>query len=213
MIAQYVRFPTVRSSLSLEGELCLPESSAPVPGVVVAHPHPQRGGSMDSNVVLAVCMGAQRAGLATLRFNFRGVGNSEGASTASTEEVGDILGALAFLEAQPGVSTIGLAGYSFGARMCFAALTASPQIKALLTVAPPLREHLPADQRPTIPFHALVGDRDGLVSEGIERYASYLPDPTGLQVVPGTDHFWWGFEEILVDASEKFFAEHLSAAR
>lgn len=196
----------------LEGELWLPESTPPVAGVVVAHPHPQRGGSMDNNVVVAVCEGLTRAGIAALRFNFRGVGQSEGTSSAGSEEPGDLLGALAFLAAQAEIDAqqIGLAGYSFGARMCFAVVPRAPQLKALLAIAAPLREPLPAAEHPVCPFLALVGDRDGLVAQGVERYASYLPHPARLQIVAGPDHFWWGFEPTLIAATETFFATHLT---
>lgn len=167
---------------------------------------------MDSNVVLAVCEGLNRAGIAALRFNFRGVGGSEGISSGGPQEVADVLGALTFMAAQDEIEAerIGLAGYSFGARMCLAGVPSVPQVKALLTVAAPLREPLPTAEYPTCPFLALVGDHDALVAQGIERYASYLPDPTSLQVVEGPDHFWWGFEPILVSATESFFATHLN---
>jgi len=166
---------------------------------------------MDSNVVMAVCDGLIQAGIAALRFNFRGVGQSEGQSSGGAQEVADLLGALNFLAEQDEIDPdrIGLAGYSFGARMCFAAIPSAPGIKALLTVAAPLREPLPASEHPICPFLALVGDHDALVAQGIERYASYLPDPDGLQVVEGPDHFWWGFEPILVAATDTFFASHL----
>ena len=198
---------------SLEGELWLPNTLQPGPGVVVAHPHPQRGGNMDNNVVMAICTGLQRAGVASLRFNFRGVGHSGGKSVGGSVEVTDVLGALAFLETQPRVlpSAIGLAGYSFGARMSLAAVAGTDSIQALLCVAPPLREALPWDQHPSCPFLSLVGDRDGLVADGTDRYASFLPDPESLRVVAGTDHFWWGYEDILIDATQEFFAQHLVA--
>ena len=167
---------------------------------------------MDSNVVMAVCDGLNRAGIAALRFNFRGVGGSEGTSSGGPQEVADVLGALAFMAGQDEIDAdrIGLAGYSFGARMCFATIPSAPQLKALLTVAAPLREPLPAAEYPTCPFLALVGDHDALVAQGVERYASYLPNPGSLQVVAGPDHFWWGFEPVLVSATESFFAPLLS---
>jgi hypothetical protein len=195
----------------LAGELWLPPGARPFAGVVVTHPHPQRGGNMDNNVVMALCTGLQRAGIAALRFNFRGVGKSQGVSSGGTEEIPDVLGALAFLAEQPEIrgERVGLAGYSFGARMSLAALPQAPTIRALLAVAPPLREALPAAERPTCPFLALVGDRDGLVAEGVERYAGYLPKPEQLRVVAGTDHFWWGFEDVIIESAQAFFAQHL----
>jgi len=197
----------------LEGELWLPDGDGQTAGVVVAHPHPQRGGTMDSNVVVALCQGLREVGIAFLRFNFRGVGRSEGTYGGGADEVFDVLGALDLLAAQPRVASgrLGLAGYSFGARTSLAVMAHRPPIAALLCVAPPLREPLPADQQPSCPFLVLVGDRDGNVADGVERYASRLPDPSQLRVVPGTDHFWWGHEAVLVDAARQFFSEALSA--
>lgn len=229
MASVRVRFPAAGEAPPLlEGELWLPGVGDPIspslnlpprgggdlPGVVVAHPHPQRGGSMNSNVVMALCHGLQAAGIAWLRFNFRGVGQSEGEYGGGVDETADVLGALAFLAAQPGISPerIGLTGYSFGARVSLSVAAEAPRVRALLCVAPPLREPLPTDQYPRCPFFAFVGDRDGLVAGGVERYASYLPDPQRLQVVRGADHFWQGFEPVLVDAAHRFFTEALLAS-
>jgi len=175
---------------------------------------------MDNNVVMALGQGLQQAGIAWLRFNFRGVGRSEGEHGGGAEEPSDILGALAFLAAQPGIDVdrVGLAGYSFGARVSLATVGRTPagegpSVRALLCVAPPLQEPLPAEGRPTCPFVVLVGDRDGVLSQGAERYSSFLPDPQSLRVVPGTDHFWRGFEPILVDAARDFFSETLAPGK
>jgi hypothetical protein len=198
----------------LDGELWLPDTGDPVAGVVVTHPHPLRGGSMDNNVVIALCQGLQAAGIASLRFDFRGVRRSEGGYGEGVDEVSDVLGALSYLAEQPQIASdrIGLAGYSFGARVSLAAAPKTPQIRALLCVAPPLREQLPADAQPACPLLVMVGDRDGVLAEGAERYASYLPSPQVLRVVPGTDHFWRGFEPVLTDAAREFFAACLSGS-
>jgi len=210
MSVQTVRFPAAGAEPPvLEGELWTPDRDVSVPGVVVAHPHPQRGGSMQSNVVMALCEGLHVAGIASLRFNFRGVGGSEGEYDDGVGERQDVLGALAYLAEQPGIAagSMGLAGYSFGARVSQAVASEAPHVRALLSVAPPLREPVSVP----CPFVVLVGDLDQNLAEGAERYGSYLPDPGRLQVVHGTDHFWRGFESVLVDAAQRFFAEVLAA--
>jgi len=215
MAADRVRFPADGADAPvLEGELLVPDGQTSVAGVVVAHPHPQRGGSMDNNVVWAICEGLMAAGIASLRFNFRGVGRSEGRYGAGDDERFDMLGALAFLAQQPGIddTRIGLAGYSFGARVSLATVSDAPQVKALLCVAPPLQEPIPPARQPSCPFLVIVGDRDQNVSGGVDRYASFLPDPQVLRVVEGTDHFWQGYESVLVDASQRFFEDALPAA-
>lgn len=167
---------------------------------------------MQSNVVVALCQGLAAAGIASLHFNFRGVGGSEGRYGDGVDEKLDVLGALAFLAEQPevGGDRIGLAGYSFGARVSLATVGEAPQVRALLCVAPPLREPLSPESLPC-PYPVLVGDQDGNLSDGVERYASCLPDPSRLRVVSGTDHFWWGFEPVLADAAQRFFSEALRA--
>src|SRR6185295_8845408 len=96
----------------LEGRLAVPAGATR--GAVVCHPHPQYGGTMDNNVVVAVTDALRAAGLATLRFNFRGVGSSEGRHGGGAAEVGDAHAALAHLRAA-GIEDVALVGYSFGA--------------------------------------------------------------------------------------------------
>ena len=87
--------------LSLEGLLANPGANAPA--AVVCHPHPAYGGSMFNNVVDAILAAMWQAGYATLRFNFRGVGASEGEHDGGPGEVDDAVAAMAFVLAQPGV--------------------------------------------------------------------------------------------------------------
>ena len=91
------------------------------PGAVICHPHPMYGGSMDNNVVEAIIAAMWRRGYATLRFNFRGVGASEGEYDGGEGEAEDARAAVEFLAAQPDIDrgAIALAGYSFGAAGCF----------------------------------------------------------------------------------------------
>jgi alpha/beta superfamily hydrolase len=162
---------------------------------------------MDSNVVVALCQGLYAAGIASLRFNFRGVGRSEGTHDKGVGEEDDVLGALAFLGAHAGINpaSIGLAGYSFGARVSLAMARRAPAVRALLCVAPPLPEPLAPDGAPTCPLLVLVGDRDQNLAGGADRYAACLPQGAELRVASGTDHFWWGYEPILVDSAREFF--------
>jgi len=89
--------------LTLEGLLANPGANAPA--AVVCHPHPLYGGSMYNNVVDAILAAMWQAGYATLRFNFRGVGASEGEHDGGPGEVDDAVAAMTYLLAQPGVLT------------------------------------------------------------------------------------------------------------
>jgi hypothetical protein len=139
MKEQSVTFPS--GSLKLEGLLAKPEGDAVARGGVVCHPHPLYGGSMYNNVVDAVLAAMWKKQWATLRFNFRGVGASEGEHDGGAGEADDAAAAVAFLAGQTGVQKDGvvLAGYSFGS---IAAMTAAPKISglsALVLVALPLK--------------------------------------------------------------------------
>ena len=139
MKEQSVTFPS--GSLTLEGLLAKPEGDAAARGGVVCHPHPLYGGSMYNNVVDAVLAAMWKKRWATLRFNFRGVGASEGEHDGGAGEADDAAAAVAFLAGQPGIQKDGavLAGYSFGS---IAAMTAAPKISglgALVLVALPLK--------------------------------------------------------------------------
>src|ERR1700730_755609 len=139
MKEQRVTFPS--GSLTLEGLLAKPDGDRAVRGVVVCHPHPLYGGSMYNNVVDAVLAAMWKKEWATLRFNFRGVGESEGEHGDGAGEAEDAAAAIAFITSQPGVQRDGavLAGYSFGS---VAAMTAAPKINnlgGLVLVAPPIK--------------------------------------------------------------------------
>ncbi len=73
-----------------------------LPAAVVCHPHPAHGGSMHSKVVHAIARALDRAGHPTLRFNFRGVGRSEGTYSGWNEEIGDLQAAAAFARERTG---------------------------------------------------------------------------------------------------------------
>jgi len=129
---------TFRSGdLTLEGLLANPGGNAPA--VVVCHPHPLYGGSMYNNVVDAVLAAMWQAGYATLRFNFRGVGASDGEHDGGPGEVDDAVAAMAFLLAQPGVRREGaiMAGYSFGAMVAVTAGYARADVARIVAVALP----------------------------------------------------------------------------
>src|SRR5271156_829070 len=118
------------SDLTLEGMIASPDGAGPHRAAVVCHPHPLYGGSMYNNVVDAVLEALHARGFATLRFNFRGVGQSEGEFDNGKGEADDAVAAIRFLTAQKGVraDSAVLAGYSFGA---MTAVRAAPSVEAV----------------------------------------------------------------------------------
>src|SRR5207249_1044048 len=105
---QRVRFPS--GAASLEGRLSIPAAAARA--AVVCHPHPQYGGEMDNSIVIATAGALRRRGIATLRFNFRGVGRSEGRYGQGIGELEDAIAAVERLRDELPNVTIALGGYS-----------------------------------------------------------------------------------------------------
>src|SRR3989442_3668137 len=136
MISEQPLTVTVGGDLSLEARLALPAS--PKAGVVICHPHPLYGGDMDNPVVVRVQEVCADLDLATLRFNFRGVGGSGGSHGGGVGELEDAAAALDALEKAMGGGLLAIAGYSFGARG--AALLGCPDARlgGLVLIAPPL---------------------------------------------------------------------------
>jgi uncharacterized protein len=104
---------------TLDGRLAQP--IAPRAGVVLCHPHPAFGGSMEHDLIVALARGLAVKGYATLRFDFRGVGRSTGTPTGGDREGEDVLAAADFLRGR-GIAPLCLAGYSFGAAAALDAL-------------------------------------------------------------------------------------------
>lgn len=165
-------------------------------GVVVSHPHPQMGGSMRNNVVEALAEVFFENGYATLRFNFRGVGRSEGRYDEGNGEQDDLIAAVSFLESE-GKRKIVLAGYSFGAWITTGMLDRSPDISDVVLVSPPI-DFLDFDWSGSAGRIGLVicGDRDQFCPlDSLKR----LVDSIGcrLEVVRGADHFYFMMEKVL----------------
>ena len=130
-----ITFPC--GDLTLEGLLTLTEGEA-AGAAVVCHPHPLYGGSMYNNVVEAVLDALWQRQFATLRFNFRGVGDSEGEYGGGQGELDDARAAVAFLAGKAAVRSVMLAGYSFGASVSLRAGLTDPGVNRLVLVALPV---------------------------------------------------------------------------
>jgi alpha/beta superfamily hydrolase len=178
---------------ALEGALALLPAAAA--GVVVCHPHPLYGGDMDSPVVLTATQAGARANLATLRFNFRGVGGSGGAWDEGRGEQDDVRMALSHLRGllRP-PARIALAGYSFGAAMAAAVAAGGESLAGLALIAPPLaRLGLPAAP-PAVdgPLLVVAGSADTYCpADALASLAAAWPLAT-VTVIDGADHFFFG---------------------
>lgn len=222
---QPVTFPAAgEDGPLLEGELTLPERAdrdALVPGVVICHPNPLMGGTMHNRVVLALRQRLRELGMATLIFNFRGVGASQGTGGGGQACADDVLGALSFLRAQPAVdgSRVGIAGYSFGAAMALRGLGRDPLVPACVAIGFPTGldpvniaefAYLQDIERPLL-FAVGTDDRYSsipntrLLIEHYELKARLLP-------IEGADHFYTEAQDLatMASAAARFLAAELT---
>jgi alpha/beta superfamily hydrolase len=209
MIENRVKFPC--SDLVLEGMTTVPESKGPFPGVVVCHPHPQYGGEMNNNVVVPVCQALAQASIASLRFNFRGVGASQGKFADGVGEREDIAAAISYLSTLEAVDKerIGLCGYSFGGAVSLEVAPADERVKALALVSPEISTYVPLKQY-TKPKLIVCGGADQFVSIiSLQRLAEELPPPNDFELVSGADHFWAGYEDKVAARIAAFFVNTL----
>lgn len=163
---------------------------------VVCHPHPQHGGTMENKVVSTLVRVYRELGVDTVRFNFRGVGKSEGQFDRAVGEVDDLLAVQAWVDAQrPGARQL-LAGFSFGSAVAAACVyRASVAIDHLTLVAPPV-ERYDYDRDGSFPCPVCVvqgGADDVVVPEGVfEWYKHQLASPRRLLRYDDAGHFFHG---------------------
>ena len=197
--------------LTLEGCLQMAQS-VPAPGIVVCHPHPLYGGDMRNNVVETLCQAAVGAGACALRFNFRGVGGSEGTHDHGRGEVDDARAALDYLRGLPEVDPhrLVLAGYSFGAAVALAA--ADDQLRGLIAVSCPTTDSSGSSARPSCPVLFVSGDRDEYSHpDQLQRLAREIGPQAEVVIHAGVDHFWWGSDDRLSQTVAGFLERVLGA--
>ena len=194
--------------LTPEGILNLPDGEGPFAAVVVCHPHPLYGGDMNNNVVLAVCRALADEGIASLRFNFRGVGRSQGQYDHGIGEQNDALAAVSFIASQEAVGeSLGIAGYSFGAGIALRVAQREERIAAVAAISPgPGMLDLEPNLYDVRPILFVQGSRDTFLSpEKFQSSVESFAPPREVRVIPGADHFWLGREKELSEMVASFF--------
>jgi uncharacterized protein len=184
----------------------MPADSAGAPGVVICHPHPQYGGSMNNNVVLGVEAALADADFNTLRFNFRGVGRSRGAFGGGDGERDDVTRAVDFLAADSSVGSVFVIGYSFGAAVGLQAALDDDRVTAMVGIA------LPTAMDPCAflidnkkPLLLIAGSQDEFCDT--EAIRPFIKNPADrLEIIPGADHFFLGHETRLGELTLAFLS-------
>ena len=181
-------------AVMLEGRFAV--QAAVKAGVALCHPHPLYGGDMENPVVVRAAEVCQEAGLATLRFDFRGVGTSTGTFDEGRGEQDDLGAALDHLAgALPAGAAVAAAGYSFGAAVAARVAMRRP-LAGLALIAPPLAMPALADLGNLAAFEGpllvVAGTADQYCPlDALERLARAVPRTT-VRTVDGADHFFFG---------------------
>jgi len=193
------RFPTERSALMLAGPAGDLECVCDVPDdhdirpatIVICHPHPQHGGSMQNKVVTILERSMRELGLRTVRFNFRGVGASEGEFDDGDGETNDLLAVVEWVQRTRPSDELWLGGFSFGAYVSLKAAQ-SLQLGQLISIAPPVgRYEFSELPHPGCPWLVVQGDRDELVDiDQVRSWAATLEPEPNLAVMELADHFF-----------------------
>jgi uncharacterized protein len=171
-------------------------------GAVVSHPHPLYGGTMHNNVVRSVAHAYQDEGYSTLRFNFRGVENSEGDFGNGIGEQDDVKAALKAL----GKKHMDLAGYSFGAWVNALGLKKFEEARRLIMLSPPVSfiDFSFLEYSPKIQL-VICGSRDEIAEyKKVEKMLPKWNDHAVFRVIQGADHFYSGHEDELINIIGEF---------
>lgn len=192
--------------LSLDGRIAIPPGAERA--AVVCHPHPQYGGDMDNPVVVTAARALVDRGVAALRFNFRGVGASEGSYSGTFADVDDARAAVALVRERLPGAALALGGYSFGAMVALTAGHDHPEVERLFAIAlPATMFDTSAIVGSTKPKLFLLGDRDAYCPfDALDRLVKTLAGENTLVKLSGADHFLAGFGQPIGEAVADFVA-------
>jgi alpha/beta superfamily hydrolase len=174
-----------------------PDEGAPI--ALVLHPHPRYGGTMNNKVVYGVYQVFAERGFSVLRFNFRGVGRSQGVYDGGAGELSDAAAALDWLQSvDASAKGCWIAGFSFGAWISMQLLMRRPEVSGFISISPPANLFDFSFLAPC-PSSGLIvhGTQDDLVPEAsVAKLAQRLSQQRGIaieyQKIKGATHFYEG---------------------
>ena len=192
------------------------EAGSNNPIAIILHPHPQFGGTMNNQVVYHLYYLFVERGFSVLRFNFRGVGRSQGYFDNGPGELSDAASALDWLQLQnPDARSCWIAGVSFGTWIAMQLLMRRPEIDGFICVAPPANLYDFSFLAPC-PSSGLIvhGDKDAVVPhKDVSGLVDKLKTQKGivivLKVVPGANHFFDGMIEPLMQSVSGYLDKRL----
>ena len=194
-------------ALQVEGILHHPGGKN-LPAAVICHPHSLYGGSMDVSVVVSIARTLAQRGVMAFRFNFRGVGRSEGEFGKGLAELNDVAGAVDILLQEESVDEgrLYLVGYSFGAWVGLHHAEHDPRIRGVVAIGLPMWQledgFLTSYTKPKL---FIAGENDSICPpDMLRRFVEGLPPPKEMRILQGTDHFLMGREREVAEAVADF---------
>ena len=174
-----------------------PGKSPTAPIALILHPHPQHGGTMNNKVVYNTYQAFTQRDFATMRFNFRGIGKSQGSYDRGEGELADAASALDWMQSlNPNCRSVWVAGFSFGAWIGMQLLMRRPEIDTFISIAPPANL-LDFNFLAPCPTSGMIihGAADTLVPEpAVSKLVQKLSHQRGITIdyrlIPGASHFF-----------------------
>jgi uncharacterized protein len=193
------------------------DPSAPI--ALILHPNPQQGGSMNNKVVFSLFNSFVRQGFSVLRFNFRGVGRSQGVFDRGEGELSDAASALDWMQTyNPNARYCWVAGFSFGAWIGMQLLMRRPEVTGFVSIAPPANTYDFTFLAPC-PSSGLVvqGDQDEQVPEpSVQKLVNKLQAQRDIvityDVVPGASHFFADHVDHMQASVDRYMTKALADA-
>lgn len=193
-----------------------PATAPNAPIALILHPHPQFGGTMNNKVVYYLYHSFARMGFGVLRFNFRGVGRSEGRFDNGIGELSDAAAALDWLQTlNKDASSCWVAGFSFGAWISMQLLMRRPEIEGFLSISPPANMYDFSFLAPC-PSSGLIvqGTEDEIVTESsVQKLAEKLQSQKAIKVdyhrIEGANHFYEKHMDSLVQKIDTYLKMRL----
>jgi alpha/beta superfamily hydrolase len=195
-----------------------PKKNAPI--AIVLHPHPQFGGTMNHQIIYQLYYAFVHRGFAAIRFNFRGVGRSQGSFDHGQGELSDAASALDWAQSiNPEARSCWIAGFSFGAWIGMQLLMRRPEIEGFISIAPPANLYDFSFLAPC-PSSGLIvhGDKDAVVPhKDVTGLVDKLKTQKGIvidqKVIVGANHFFDGRIEPLMQSVSEYLDKRLNVER
>ena len=178
---------------------------------IILHPHPQHGGTMNNKIIYNLYYIFVRRGFSVLRFNFRGVGRSQGEFDNGVGELSDAASALDWMQSiQQNASGCWVAGFSFGAWIGMQLLMRRPEIEGFISIAPPANMYDFSFLAPC-PSSGLIaqGTNDDIVPESaVDKLVAKISLQKNIsvdyQLIQDADHFFQNQNEVLTTTVEGY---------